>query len=204
MLLLAGICRAQDDTNSAVIQPPVSASSPEAQPAAADATSPGASKPFYKRLFTGEALSASLPGAAIGQWHDWPAEWGPTGAGFAKRTASLFGQFVIGNAIEDGVRAIHPQNTRYVRSGEGSFFKRVEHVVTGTVLAGKPDGGRELSYSRLANAYGSWAIATLWSPPEFRTPGSIFEWGTAGVGAMAVTNLAREFWPDLKRRFHKK
>ena len=77
-------------------------------------------------------------------------------------------------------------------------------ILTDTVTARKPDGRRTVALSTPANAYGSWAIATLWSPREFRNAESIFEWGTAGMGVSAGTNLAREFWPDLKGIFHKK
>jgi hypothetical protein len=202
-LALAGICRAQDKSDTDPIQPPAAGSGAESQPRL-EAIPQDLHKPFYKNLFTMQAVSATLPAAAIEQLHDWPEEWGKTDSGFGKRTASLFGQFVIGNAIEDGVKAIHPQNTAYHRVGQGNFFKRFGHVAAGTVVAGKPGGGYELAYSRLANAYGSWAIATLWSPNEYRSASSIATWGTAGVGAMAISNLAREFWPDLKNLFHKK
>ena len=53
----------------------------------------------------------------------------------------------------------------------------------------------------LANDYGSWAIATLWSPPRLRTAGSILQWGTGNVGVRAGGNLIREFWPDVKGLF---
>lgn len=59
------------------------------------------------------------------------------------------------------------------------------------------------AYSMLVNDYGSWAIATLWSPESLRTPRSIFGWGTGNVGVRAGGNLIREFWPDVKRLFKK-
>ena len=151
-----------------------------------------------------EALTSTVPGAILQQVHDWPDEWGKKRLGFEKRVGSLYGQFVIGVLIEDGVKAIHGEDTRYRRLGQGNFFKRTGHVITDTVTARKPDGSRTVALSMPANAYGSWAIATLWSPREYRTAESIFEWGTAGMGVSAGTNLLREFWPDLKGIFHKK
>src|ERR1035437_1064332 len=180
---------------------------PDAIPA--DATAKAAPsipphKPTLKRLFSMQALTATVPGALLQQVHDWPNEWGKKRLGFEKRLGSLYGQFVVGVLIEDGVKAIHREDTRYRRLGQGNFFKRMGHVVTDTVTARKPDGSRTAALSMPANAYGSWAIATLWSPREFRNAESIFEWGTAGMGVSAGTNLAREFWPDLKGIFHKK
>jgi hypothetical protein len=162
------------------------------------------SESFLKRMFSLEALKATLPGAVLQQVHDWPEEWGNRPAGFEKRAASLYGQFVIGAAIEEGVKAIHQEDTTYRRLGRGNFIKRTAHVITDTVTARKPDGHRTMSYSMPANAYGSWAIATLWSPREFRTAGSIFEWGSASVGTAAGSNFAREFWPDVKGVFRRK
>ena len=180
---------------------------PDAKPA--DATAKAAPslpphKPILKRLFSMQALTATVPGAILQQVHDWPGEWGKKRLGFEKRLGSLYGQFVIGVLIEDGVKAIHREDTRYRRLGRGDFFKRMGHVITDTVTARKPDGSRTVALSMPANAYGSWAIATLWSPRELRTAGSIFGWGSTGVGTSAGTNLAREFWPDLKGIFHKK
>ena len=180
---------------------------PDAKPA--DATAKAAPsipphKPILERLFSMQALTATVPGAILQQVHDWPDEWGKKRLGFEKRLGSLYGQFVIGVLIEDGVKAIHREDTRYRRLGRGNFFKRMGHAITDTVTARQPDGGRTVALSTPANAYGSWAIATLWSPRELRNAESIFEWGTAGMGVSAGTNLAREFWPDLKGIFHKK
>jgi hypothetical protein len=157
-----------------------------------------------KRLFSVEAITSTLPAASIQQLHDWPGEWGRHGSGFGKRVASLYGQFVIGVAIEDSIKAIDHEDTHFTRLGQGNFFRRTAHVVTGTVLAHKPDGSRMVAWSLPANAYGSWAIATLWSPREYRTAASIAEWGSAGMGATAGLNFFREFWPDLKSVFRKK
>src|ERR1039458_2195889 len=180
---------------------------PEDKPAdatAKDTPSLPPHKPILKRLFSMQALTATVPGAILQQVHDWPNEWGKKRLGFEKRLGSLYGQFVVGVLIEDGVKAIHHEDTRYRRLGQGNFFKRTGHVITDTVTARKRDGSRTVALSMPANAYGSWAIATLWSPREYRTAESIFEWGSAGMGVSAGTNLLREFWPDLKGIFHRK
>ena len=196
VLALSGAltCRAQD--------PP-----PESKPAGADtqaAPSAPPHKSIFRRLFSLQAVTATLPGAILQQVHDWPGEWGKSRLGFEERVGSLYGQFVAGVLIEDGVKAIHHEDTSYRPMGKGNFFKRFGHVIVDTVTARRSDGSRTVALSPPANAYGSWAIATLWSPHEFRNAESIFEWGSAGMGVSAGTNLAREFWPSLKGIFHKK
>lgn len=203
VLAVSLICHGQD-SGSATATPP------EAKPADATAApmrpvyTPPRHKPFFKRWISLQALSATVPGAIVQQFHDWPTEWGPTRLGFEKRLGSLYGQFAVGVLIEDGVKAIHPEDTHYRRLGDGPFFKRTAHVITGTVTARSLDGSRTVAWSLPANAYGSWAIATLWSPREFRNGESIAEWGTAGMGVTAGVNLAKEFWPDIRSIFHKK
>jgi len=152
-----------------------------------------------------QAVTATLPGALLQQVHDWPSEWGKDRSGFEKRVGSLYGQFVIGLMIEDAVRTVHPEDTRFHRKGTGGFFPRFAHVITDTVTARRPsDGSRTMSFSLPANAYGSWAIATLWSPKEYRGAASIAEWGTAGMGTIAIGHLIQEFGPDMLSVFHKK
>jgi hypothetical protein len=158
---------------------------------------------FWMDLISPRALLATAPGTILDQLHQFPKEWGEGVPAAEKRAASLYGQFVIGDLIERGVKSIDKENTRYRRRGEGNFFLRMDHVIVFTVVARKPDGGYTPAYSTLANDYGSWAIATLWSPRSLRNPESIFEWGTGNVGVRAGGNFLREFWPDVKAIFKK-
>jgi hypothetical protein len=198
LIVWCGLGRGQDGNS-----PPSPAPDPDVTAAAAPEPPP--QKPFFKRLFTVEAVTSTLPGAILQQVHDWPSEWGKDRLGFEKRVGSLYGQFVIGVMIEDGVRAIHPEDDRFHRKGDGGFFPRFAHVIADTVTAARPDGsGRTIAFAMPANAYGSWAIATLWSPKEYRNAASILEWGSAGMGTVAIGNLFREFGPDLLSILHKK
>jgi hypothetical protein len=204
--MIAGIqCRAQDRIADDAASP--AAPSPSPVPAAAEpkpVDTPPAGTPFLKRLFSLEALGATVPSAIVEQVHDWPDEWGKKRLGFEKRTGSLYAQFVVGILIADGVKAIHPEDTRYRRSGQGNFFQRTARVIAGTMAARKPDGGWTPAWSLVANDYGSWALATLWSPRDLRNARSIFVWGSAGMATAPVTNFVREFWPDVRGVFRKK
>jgi hypothetical protein len=191
------VLRAQEET--AAEQP-----KPETPVIPATAADPYKDPGFFRDLFSKQALLATLPGTALDQFHEFPKEWGEGTHAVEKRAASLYAQFVIGDALERGVCALDHESTRFRRSGTGGFFPRMAHIIVDTVVARKPDGSRLPAYSMLANDYGSWAIATLWSPRRMRTAGSIFEWGSGNVGVRAGGNLIREFWPDVKSIFHKK
>ncbi len=208
-ILVTVVCRAQEKAAAPVADaniPPPAAPAVQAGPDTPPAypAQKHNFRTFLKRLYSVPALTNTLPAAVVEQVHNWPDEWGKDHHGFEKRIASLYGQFVIGVGLEETAKAIHYQDTRYHRLGHGNLFRRVEHVVTNTVTARRLDGSREFAWSLAANAYGSWAIATLWSPRQYRTAASIVEWGTSGMGTFAATNFAREYWPDFKGLFHRK
>jgi hypothetical protein len=202
-LAAALVCRAQDAASVAPAAPEPDPATVTAEPKPVPPAD-DVHKPFYKRMFSLEAVAATVPGSVIEQLDGWPGEWRRTRSGFEKRLGSLYGQFVLGALFEDGVKAIHAEDTRYRRLGKGNVFKRTGYVIAGTVAARKPGGGHTIAWSMAANAYGSWAVATLWSPRQYRSAVSILEWGTEGMGTLAGFNLAREFWPDVKGLFHKK
>jgi hypothetical protein len=112
VLALAVVCRAQNQTPD--VKPADAAV--EAKPADALAesvpTPPPPPPSFLKRLFSVQAVTATVPGAILQQVHDWPDEWGKTRLGFEKRVGSLYAQFVVGVLIEEGVKAVHHEDTR--------------------------------------------------------------------------------------------
>lgn len=200
----AAICSAQERAAAPV---PEASAPPAAAPADTTTDFPVEAHnfgTFVKRLYAVRAVTSTLPAAAVEQVRVWPDEWGCERRGFGKRIASLYGQYAIGVGFEETAKAIHYEDTRYRRLGKGNFFRRTGYVVANTVTARRQDGSRTFAWSLAANAYGSWAVATRWMPREYRTAGSIVEWGSYGLGAFAVTNLAREYWPDIKRVLHPK
>ena len=205
--LAAICCRAQEQASAPVADAsaPVASAVQAGTPAQPEyAVQVHSFRTFVKRLYSVRALTSTLPAALVEQVHDWPDQWGKDRLGFEKRIASLYGQFVIGVGLEETVKAIHYEDTRYRRLGHGNFFRRTAHVITDTVTARRQDGSRTPAWSLAANAYGSWAIATLWSPREYRTAASIAEWGSSGMGTFAMSNLAREYWPDIKGMLRRK
>ncbi len=206
LALLGAVARAQDETATdrpKTEQPKTEQPVTPATPAVSTPTDPP-DLGFWRDLISPRALLATAPGTLLDQIHEFPKEWGEGVPAAEKRAASLYGQFVIGDLIERGVKAIDHENTHYRRRGEGNFFRRMDHIIVFTVVARTPDGGYSPAYSTLANDYGSWAIATLWSPHSLRNAASIFEWGTGNVGVRAGGNFLREFWPDVKSIFRKK
>ena len=160
---------------------------------------------FLKRLVSSQALFETFPGAAFDEARNFPKQWGRGINGFGKRVGSQYGQFALGEAIEFGISAFHREDPRYFRMPEATIGKRIRHSLISGVWVRSADGTHNtLAVARLANVYGSWAIATSWNPPEQRSFTKIMTYGSLGLGIKTSTNLFREFWPDIKTRvFHR-
>ena len=160
---------------------------------------------FLKRLVSLQAVYETIPGATFDQIRNFPREWQRTPTGYLKRNGSQYGQFVVGEAIEFGVSAFHREDPRYFRMPEATFGKRLGHALISGVRVRSADGTHNtIALARLANVYGSWAIATSWNPPSQRQFDKILFYGSAGMGLKTSVNIFREFWPDAKRKlFHR-
>jgi len=159
---------------------------------------------FLKKLFGLQAFYETVPGAISDHVRNFPEQWGRGGSGFGKRLASQYGQFVSSELIEAGVQAIHKEDPRYFRLGHGSIARRTGHALATSFWVNKPGGGHTFAYSLPAGVYGSWAIATRWSPSDLQTPGKFLEWGSVGMGIKVSANVFREFWPDIRQKVFKK
>ena len=155
---------------------------------------------FFKKLYSPQAILETVPGTAFDTARGFPRQWGRGGLGISKRLGSQYGQFVVGETIELGVSALHREDPRYFRMPGGNFGPRLWHALASAIIVRGADGSKTIGLARLANVYGSWAIATSWNPPDQRNFGKIAANGTLGLGIKAGSNVFSEFWPDVKRR----
>jgi hypothetical protein len=157
---------------------------------------------FVKHLFGLQAIWETVPGTAFDTARNFPHQWGRGPRGIGKRLGSQYAQFIVGETIEMGVSALHQEDPRYFRMPEKRFGRRLRHALVSTVVFRDVKGRKTIGLARLADIYGSWAIATLWNPPDQRNVVKIFGNGSLGLGLKASSNIFREFWPDVKRHFH--
>lgn len=155
---------------------------------------------FFRKLLGPQAILETVPGTAFDTARGFPRQWGRGGTGIAKRLGSQYGQFVVGETIELGVSALHHEDPRYFRMPGEAFGRRFRHAMASTVIVRGASGSKTIGLARLANVYGSWAVATTWNPPDQRNALKIARYGTLGLGIKAAGNLFREFWPDVKAR----
>jgi hypothetical protein len=150
------------------------------------------------------AVLSAAASAGIRQATNTPKEWGGGAEAYGDRIGSVFAQHVIQNTLMFGSSfALHEDN-RYFVSGQSGFFRRVKYAVRGTMLARHDNGSQSISFSRIGGTAGAAFISRIWQPPSSTTAGDGAVSFGISMGSQIGFNIVREFFPDLKRRFHKK
>jgi len=158
-------------------------------------------KDYLKCLVRPSALFSNVLIAGLAEARNFPHEWGRTGTAFEKRLGSQYAQYFLDNTIELGFSSIHKEDNRYLRIGDGNFFKRFGNVVKSTVVVSNTHGGQTIALGQIAGAYGSWAIASqLWEPPSEQRVSRVFLWGSVNLAVKGGKNLIHEFGPDLRKK----
>jgi hypothetical protein len=155
-------------------------------------------------LFGPWSLAGSAAYAGLLQKLNAPTEWGQTTAAYGERLASTMGCGVIHGVLAFGLDTTLHQDPRYFRAGSGGFWRRTAHAVRGTFLTRTDSGGETVSTWRLGSAYGAAFLSNEWYPERLNTVRLGFLQGSVRVGFDLVSNLASEFWVDVKTKvFHR-
>jgi hypothetical protein len=154
------------------------------------------------------ALQAYGPGAlaesavydGYRQLTDYPREWGQGAAGYGRRVASTLAYSGIRSALGFGLDTALHQDPRYYRSGDTGLWRRMGHVIRGTILTRTDSGGETLAIWRLGSAYGAAFLSNEWYPARLNTVKLGLELGSTQIAFDVLANLRSEFWPDVKHK----
>jgi len=123
--------------------------------------------------------------------------------GYAKRLGAWYADEAIGNMFTEGVfPALFHQDPRYFRRGPeyGGFWKRTGYALTRVIITDKDGGAHQFNYSEwVGNAAGT-AIGNIYHV-DGRDVGTNTERLLGQVGTDAVSQVLKEFWPDVKKKF---
>jgi hypothetical protein len=89
------------------------------------------------------------------------------------------------------------QDTRYYAKGEGPFLKRGIYAATRILITPDYHGHNTFNASEVFGRAMAQGISTAYYPKADRTIGALavkFGWA---MGRDALTNIFREFWPDI-------
>jgi hypothetical protein len=142
--------------------------------------------------------------AAIGQAENSEPAYGQGAIGYAKRYGSSFAD----NTDENfWVGAILPslfhQDPRYYQLGKGSIPHRAFYAMSRIFVTRTDFGSYQFNTSEIAGSAISSGISNIYHPAGDRTfTNTMSVWWTQ-IGWDTVSNEAKEFWPDIRRKIRK-
>jgi hypothetical protein len=144
--------------------------------------------------------------AGVSQAENSEAGYGQGAAGYGKRYAAYFADGTIENYFAQAFMPIllH-QDPRYYTMGTGGFTHRTSYAVSRIFITRTDSGHRQVNYSEIFGSGISSAISTYsYHPKADRTVSNTAKvWGTQ-VGYDTLTNVIKEYWPDIRRKLGKK
>ena len=159
---------------------------------------------YASRLVGPEYVLRSAVSGAITQATNSPKEWGGGAEAYGWRVGNVFAQHVIRETLQYGISATLHEDNRYFASRRTGFIPRLKYAVASTLLARHDDGTRSLSFSRIGGTVGAAFISREWQPRSTNSAGDGAVTFGVTMGSEIGFNVFREFWPDVKQRFHRK
>ncbi len=143
--------------------------------------------------------------AGLDQLTDSDPSFGQGLKGYAHRLGAWYADESIGNMMTEGFFPVMlHQDPRYFRRGTGSIMGRTWYALSRVIVC-HPDGSDrwQFNYSEWLGNATAVAISQTYHPDN-RTALDATTFLFEQVGTDAVSQVLKEFWPDIKRKlFHK-
>lgn len=91
------------------------------------------------------------------------------------------------------------EDARYFTLGRGGFFRRLGYALTRVVVTYSDSGRNTFNISEVGGDFASSALSTAYYPPQERGMAKISEGLGTQLESAALNNIAKEFWPDIRR-----
>lgn len=145
-----------------------------------------------------------LLGAAyggLGQLTNQNPSFGQGLAGFARRWGTSYADQAIGNMMAEGFYpVILHDDPRYFRKATGTKWARTWYALTRVMVTHTDSGGTRFNYSEwLGNATAA-AISNAYYPDGRNVSDNVSKL-LVEVGTDAISQVLKEFWPDVKQRY---
>jgi hypothetical protein len=117
---------------------------------------------------------------------------------------SALSDFIVGDFMTEAVYpAVLHHDPRYFRRGTGSGWTRLGYAVGQIVWTHTDAGGTQFNLSEIAGNATAVAIGNAYYPDN-RTVSNNLSKLTIQIGVDAVSNILKEFAPDLERAFSRR
>lgn len=141
--------------------------------------------------------------AGISQIENSNPSFGQGLKGYAKRYAAGYGDQMIGNMMTEGVfPSLLHEDLRYFRLGVGGTWKRARYALTRILVTRTDSGNARFNFSEVLGNSVATAISNAYNPDTRNASENLEKLGMQ-FGTDAISNVLKEFWPDIKRRLHR-
>jgi hypothetical protein len=144
-------------------------------------------------------MSAVLAG--LGQWTDQHHAYGQGMEGFGKRYAATVSDQLIGNFLTESVMpSLLREDPRYFRRGHGSGWSRTGYAASRIFVTKTDKGHTMFNFAEVSGNAISAMVGNAYYPGE-RQFGDNFQRFYSQLATDAFSQILKEFWPDVKRKF---
>jgi hypothetical protein len=142
--------------------------------------------------------------AGEGQLSNSNREFGQGVKGYAQYWATSYTDFVVGDYMTEAVfPSLFHQDPRYFRSGTGSVLSRLGFSMGQIFWTHNDSGTSGFNISEVAGNASAVAISQAYYQGG-RDAGSAIQKLSTQLGVDMASNVLKEFWPDLSRKFSRK
>jgi hypothetical protein len=138
--------------------------------------------------------------AGLGQLSNQNPSFDQGMAGYGRRLGTSYADQAIGNMMTE---AIFPtflrEDPRYFRIGTGTKWSRTYYAATRIFVTRTDSGGKRFNFSEVLGNATAVAISNSYYP-DGRTAADNAEKLAQQLGIDAVSQILKEFWPDIKRK----
>jgi hypothetical protein len=141
--------------------------------------------------------------ALMGQARNSDPSYGQGLQGYSKRYATTYTDSAIGTLMTTSVfpTLLH-QDPRYFQLGTGGAWHRVKYSVSRIFVTRSDTGKSQFNYSEIVGNAVAAGISNTYHPDYQRNfSNTMSVWGS-DILLNTFCNLAKEFWPDLRRKIH--
>lgn len=144
--------------------------------------------------------------AGISQAQNSESGYGQGAAGYGKRYGAAFADGTIENFWTAAILpSVLRQDPRFFQLGKGSFWHRTGYAVSRVFVTRSDSGHNEFNASEIFGSAIAASISTYsYHPQADRTLSNTASvWGTQ-IGYDTISFVAKEFWPDIRRKISRK
>ena len=141
--------------------------------------------------------------AGLYQWENQNPSFGQGMKGYAKRFGYSYVDQAVGNFFSEGfLPALFHDDPRYFRRGTGTASSRTGYALTRIFLTKSDKGNWRFNSAEFLGNGIAVAVSNAYYP-DTRTVYDNTNKFAIQLGTDAISNVLKEFWPDVKKRLTK-